>query len=619
MAQSLLRRLIPSKGDRKDTVRIQKPTLATLSGADNDDRTFEAEAACRGILPGTQGCGGRRPAGHRALIHSDAARKGALEEHRSIKTSTYGIMFMGTPHQGSSSAQIGELLVNVASVFVAADDRLIKHLEESSEWLQQQLQQYGPISGEFVTKFAYEEYKTPTVMGHSILVVQRYSAVVPGTADAKPIAIHADHVNMVKFLSKENDGYRTVSGHLRIMAESVCNVIASRWEEEERINIVCPKLSRQEELAAMHKTLGGGTGRRAVTLHGLGGIGKTQLAIAYAKAHGSDYSAVLWLNIKDEDSVKQSYARIARQILREHPSASQLVSITDESQLDEIVTAVKRWLEHAKNTRWLIVFDNYHNPKVPGTAGPGVVNIQQFLPEAYHGSVIVTTRESKVNVGRRMKPSLLKSWDGLPLALATAGAYLDRVATSFADYFRLYKTSWLKLQQTSPQLSSYEDRQLFSTWQLSFDHIRQQNELSAQLLQLWAYFDNQDLWFELLGELGPCGSKWLLQLTVDELSFNQAVRVLCDHGLVEVDRSSEASEVELKGYGMHKCVHSWTIHVLNQEWDPETAGLVLECVGSHVPEENTHKPWVARRRLMRHAARCGGFVLNGTAENKGRE
>ncbi len=77
---------------------------------------------------------------------------------------------MGTPHQGSSSVQMGKLLVNVASLFVAADNRLLKHLEKDSEWLEQQLGHYGPISGDFVTKFAYEEYKTPTAMGHSILV-----------------------------------------------------------------------------------------------------------------------------------------------------------------------------------------------------------------------------------------------------------------------------------------------------------------------------------------------------------------------------------------------------------------------------------------------------------------
>jgi hypothetical protein len=64
------------------------------------------------------------------------------------------------------------------------------------------------------------------------------------------------------------------------------------------------------------------------------------------------------------------------------------------------VAAVKRWLEHAKNTQWLMVFDNYDNPKVPGNADPGAVDIRQFLPEAHHGSVIVTTRSLKVSIGR---------------------------------------------------------------------------------------------------------------------------------------------------------------------------------------------------------------------------
>jgi hypothetical protein len=77
---------------------------------------------------------------------------------------------MGTPHQGGSGVALGKLMVNVASVFVAADDRLLQHLERDSEWLQQQLGQYGPISGDFVTKFAFEEYATPTVLGRSILV-----------------------------------------------------------------------------------------------------------------------------------------------------------------------------------------------------------------------------------------------------------------------------------------------------------------------------------------------------------------------------------------------------------------------------------------------------------------
>jgi hypothetical protein len=93
---------------------------------------------------------------------------------------------------------------------------------------------------------------------------------------------------------------------------------------------------------------------------------------------------------------------------------------------------------------------------------------------------------------------LAKELDGLPLALATAGAYLDQTVISFSDYLRLYQASWTILLKASPELSSYEDRTLYSTWQLSFDHVKQRNELSAKLLRLWAYFDNQDIWFELL-------------------------------------------------------------------------------------------------------------------------
>lgn len=105
-----------------------------------------------------------------ALIHSDAARQGALEEHRSIKLSTYGIFFMGTPHQGGSGVNFGEIMLKVASIFVKADDKILKHLERDSEWLQQQLSQYGPIARDFVTKFAYETYPTPIALGRTIMV-----------------------------------------------------------------------------------------------------------------------------------------------------------------------------------------------------------------------------------------------------------------------------------------------------------------------------------------------------------------------------------------------------------------------------------------------------------------
>lgn len=77
---------------------------------------------------------------------------------------------MGTPHQGSHGAQLAALAIKLASIFVPADDKIVKHLKQHSEWLQQQLGQYAPISNDFVTKFAYETYKT-RIAGKAEMVI----------------------------------------------------------------------------------------------------------------------------------------------------------------------------------------------------------------------------------------------------------------------------------------------------------------------------------------------------------------------------------------------------------------------------------------------------------------
>jgi hypothetical protein len=158
-------------------------------------------------------------------------------------------------------------------------------------------------------------------------------------------------------------------------------------------------VAREQELAEMHRTLSGDGSRRTIVLHGLGGIGKTQLSVAYAKRHKHSYSAVFWLNIKDEDSLKQSFAKVAKQISREHPLANRLRIVDGKENPDEVVDAVKAWLSLPNNTRWLIIYDNYDNPKLLGNADPAAVDIRRFLPESYQGCIIITTRSSQVKIG----------------------------------------------------------------------------------------------------------------------------------------------------------------------------------------------------------------------------
>lgn len=58
------------------------------------------------------------------------------------------------------------------------------------------------------------------------------SAIIPGVADAESVAIPANHLNMVKFTSREDGGYDKVSGHLRLLAQDAPGVVDARWAEQ---------------------------------------------------------------------------------------------------------------------------------------------------------------------------------------------------------------------------------------------------------------------------------------------------------------------------------------------------------------------------------------------------
>nr|POF13599.1 nephrocystin-3 [Quercus suber] len=144
---------------------------------------------------------------------------------------------------------------------------------------------------------------------------------------------------------------------------------------------------------------------------------------------------------------------------------------------------------------------------------------------------------------------------------------------------------------------------LYSTWQLSFARIEMQSSLAANLLRLWAYFGNRDFWFELLRHTTVNSPEWLQELTVDDLEFNNHVRVLCNHGLVErstvVDIGSESH-----GYSVHTCLHAWMQTALNVGWDRGLGDVALRCLASHVPETSSPQWWTTSRRLLSHAKIC---------------
>ena len=105
-----------------------------------------------------------------ALILSTSYTESHLPDRRYIRVSTYGILFMGTPHQGSEGVTWGILARNLASIFANTNREILEHLAKNSEWLEYQQALFLPISNEFETIYFYEAYPTPLPGGGSLLV-----------------------------------------------------------------------------------------------------------------------------------------------------------------------------------------------------------------------------------------------------------------------------------------------------------------------------------------------------------------------------------------------------------------------------------------------------------------
>ena len=91
--------------------------------------------------------------------------------------STYDILFIGTPHQGSEGVTWDRLAQNLASIFANTNNKMLEHLAKNSEWLEYQQRLFLPISNKFETIYFYETYPTPLPGGGTLLVCLSESLV----------------------------------------------------------------------------------------------------------------------------------------------------------------------------------------------------------------------------------------------------------------------------------------------------------------------------------------------------------------------------------------------------------------------------------------------------------
>ncbi|OCL05393.1 FabD/lysophospholipase-like protein [Glonium stellatum] len=383
--------------------------------------------------------------------------------------------------------------------------------------------------------------------------------------------------------------------------------------------------------------------QRIFVLRGLGGIGKTQLAVEFARRHHRRFSSVFWLDGRSEESLRRSIASCASKIPQgQIPETSRAYSSDSSINIGAVVKDVMDWLAQPANTAWLLIFDNVDREDNPRGTDPDAYDVKRYLSGADHGCVIITTRLAKLeqlgdplqlrNVDTAQAQAIFKNWykrdydiaeserllkqlGGLPLAIAQAGAYLQESGVRIGTYLTFYDQQWSELMgpqnSTDGPLEDYPDRSVGTTWAISYKAIRDKNEATANLLLLWSFLDNKDLWHGLFTAACQYStvverslSEWIGDIASNGLEFSRAMQLLRSYSLIE-------DVEELESYATHPVVHRWAYHYQGKCLESMLAQLAVMTVGWAIPHESTQDYWIMQRRLLPHAQPCSQWVLTG--------
>lgn len=199
----------------------------------------------------------------------------------------------------------------------------------------------------------------------------------------------------------------------------------------EGVPVVSEFVDRPDEMAKLEEVLlPHDQKRRAVyVLYGLGGIGKTQLAVEFARRSKSKFDSVFWVDGSSESSLKQSITTHASRIPKgQIPDSSRTLGVDGSVDLDAVVKDVLDWFARQTNTKWLLVFDNVDreyglqdgSQNGSQNGDTDAYDVKRYFPGADHGSILVTTRLARLEqLGRSQRVgkvdsdqamAILKTW-----------------------------------------------------------------------------------------------------------------------------------------------------------------------------------------------------------------
>lgn len=394
-------------------------------------------------------------------------------------------------------------------------------------------------------------------------------------------------------------------------------------EEALRWNVPFPRnpffTGRDQVLAHLHTALTGKPTLAALTqaysLHGLGGIGKTQLAIEYAYRHRSEYKAILWVEAETQASLTSSFVALAG-----------LIALPERKEEDQnkVVAAVRRWLNEHQG--WLLIFDNMEDLSL----------LTSFLPASDQGALLLTTRlQTSGTLAQRIElppmtmqegcdflltrthrlrdnlqqpaidpqdlaaaQQIVAQMGGLPLALEQAGAYIEAAQCSLPDYLHLFQAASQSLLDEHKAFGTHP-LSVSRTFMLAFQRVEQRHPAAANLLTACAFLAPDAIPEAFFLEGASSLGTTFEAMAMDRLAFEESITVLLSYALIQRDTSTHTLmihrlvQVVLKGLFSPAVRYSWAERI---------AGTMTRLFPFDEDAQTDY--WQTCEQLLSHALVC---------------
>ncbi|KAI9764195.1 MAG: hypothetical protein M1839_005973, partial [Geoglossum umbratile] len=367
-----------------------------------------------------------------------------------------------------------------------------------------------------------------------------------------------------------------------------------------------------------------------VALVGLGGVGKSQIAIEYAYQvrDESPTTWVFWVHAGTQARFEEGYRRIAE---------TARIGGWDNPKAN-VLRLVRNWLCDESNGRWVMIIDNADDwgvffPPLNRTQaigadklGQAAESLSEFLPQSPNGSILITSRSRNVayrltgshTYVREVKPmdkadalallqkklsfdadehnaiELLQVLDYMPLAITQAAAYIEQRAprmtiSRYLDEIRRSDHDQTRLLKKDVGDSRRDDRvsnSIITTWQISFEYIRKDLPTAARLLSLMSFFDRQGIPESLLHNR--------YQDEDQEADLEEDIHTLTNYSLIEMNEDGSEFEMHrLVQFSMKKWLE------LYDELD-RWKGMYVTLMNGSYPV-GRHENWMVCQALFPHA------------------